>query len=60
MSRIPLLALVAALLLVMQIRAGFAANSYEDASKLFKQGNYARASWGLVVMTVSIFSSAPA
>jgi tetratricopeptide (TPR) repeat protein len=43
MSRIPLLALGAALLLVSQMQAGFAANSYEDASKLFKQGNYAGA-----------------
>jgi tetratricopeptide (TPR) repeat protein len=43
MSRIPLLALGAALLLVSQMQAGFAANSYEDAGKLFKQGNYAGA-----------------
>ena len=43
MSRIPLLALGAALLLASQMQAGFAANSYEDASKLFKQGNYAGA-----------------
>jgi tetratricopeptide (TPR) repeat protein len=43
MSRFPLLALGAALLLVSQMQAGFAANSYEDASKLFKQGNYAGA-----------------
>jgi len=43
MSRIPLLALGACLLLVLQMQAGFAANSYEDASKLFKQGNYAAA-----------------
>ncbi len=43
MSRIPLLALGAALLLVSQMQAGFAANSYEDASKLFKQGSYAEA-----------------
>ena len=43
MSRIPLLALGAALLLVSQMQGGFAANSYEDASKLFKQGNYAGA-----------------
>ena len=42
MSRIPLLALGAVLLLT-QIQAGLAANSYEDASKLFKQGNYAGA-----------------
>jgi Flp pilus assembly protein TadD len=37
------LALSAVLLLVVQMPAGFAANSYEDASKLFKQGNYAGA-----------------
>jgi tetratricopeptide (TPR) repeat protein len=43
MSRIPLLALGAVLLLVSQMQAGFAANTYEDASKLFKQGNYAGA-----------------
>jgi tetratricopeptide (TPR) repeat protein len=43
MSRIPLLALGAALLLVSQMHAGFAANSYDDASKLFKQRNYAEA-----------------
>ena len=43
MSRIPLLALGAALLLLSQMQAGIAANSYEDASKLFKQGNYAGA-----------------
>jgi len=43
MSRIPLLALVAALLLASQMHASFAANSYEDASKLFKQGSYAEA-----------------
>ncbi len=43
MNRIPLLALGAALLLMSQMQAGFAANSYEDASKLFKQGNYAGA-----------------
>jgi tetratricopeptide (TPR) repeat protein len=43
MSRLPLLALGLALLLASQIQAGFAANSYEDASKLFKQGNYAGA-----------------
>ena len=43
MSRIPLLALGIALLLVLQMQAGFAANSYEDASKLFKQGNFAAA-----------------
>ena len=43
MSRIPLLALGAALLLVSQMQAGFAANNFEDASKLFKQGSYAEA-----------------
>ena len=43
MSRIPLLALGAALLLVSQMQAVMAANSYEDASKQFKQGNYAEA-----------------
>jgi tetratricopeptide (TPR) repeat protein len=43
MTRIPLLALGATLLLVLQIPAGFAASSYEDASKSFKQGNYAEA-----------------
>jgi tetratricopeptide (TPR) repeat protein len=43
MSRIPLLALGAALLLVAQMHGGFAANSYEDASKSFKQGSYAEA-----------------
>ncbi len=43
MSRIHLLALVAALLLTSQMQAGLAANSYEDASKSFKQGNYADA-----------------
>lgn len=43
MSRIPLLALGAALLLVFQMRAGFAANEYEDASKLFRQGNHSSA-----------------
>jgi tetratricopeptide (TPR) repeat protein len=43
MSRISLLALGAVLLLVAQMQSGFAANSYEDASKLFKQGNYASA-----------------
>jgi len=40
MTRIPLLRLVATLLLISQMQLGFAANSYEDASKLFKQGNY--------------------
>ena len=43
MTRIPLLRLVATLLLISQMQLGFAANSYEDASKLFKQGNYAAA-----------------
>src|SRR5258708_8383027 len=43
MSRIPILALGAALLTMLQMQAGFAASSYEDASKLFKQGNYAEA-----------------
>src|SRR4029079_8059765 len=43
MSRIPLLALAGALLMVLQVQPVFAANSYEDASRLFKQGNYAGA-----------------
>ena len=43
MSRIPLLALGTVVLLLTQTQAGFAANSYDDASKLFKQGNYAGA-----------------
>ena len=43
MSRIPLLALGLALLLAVQMQAGFAASSYEDASKSFKQGNYPEA-----------------
>src|SRR5260221_2951239 len=43
MSRIPLLPLGTALLLVSQMNAGLAANSYDDASKLLKQGNYADA-----------------
>jgi tetratricopeptide (TPR) repeat protein len=43
MSRLPLLAMGLDLLLASQMQAGFAANSYEDASKLFKQGNYAGA-----------------
>lgn len=43
MSRLPLLVLGLALLLASQMPAVFAANSYEDASKLFKQGNYAGA-----------------
>ena len=43
MKPIALLKLVGALLLISQIQPGFAANSYEDASKLFKQGNYAAA-----------------
>ncbi len=37
------MALGAALLLVSQMQAGFAANSYEDASRLFKRGNYSAA-----------------
>lgn len=43
MSRIPLLALSVALLLVFQLRVGLAANEYEDASKLFRQGNHSGA-----------------
>ena len=43
MSRIPLLALSVALLLALQLRAGLAANEYEDASKLFRQGNHSGA-----------------
>ena len=43
MNRISLLALGAALLLASQIRPGIAANGYDDASKMFKQGNYAGA-----------------
>jgi len=43
MSRIPLLALVLAVLLASHQPPAFAAASYEDASKLFKQGNYAGA-----------------
>src|SRR6185295_14251665 len=43
MKPIALLKLVGALLLISQIQPGFAANSYEDASRLFKQGNYAGA-----------------
>jgi tetratricopeptide (TPR) repeat protein len=43
MSRISLLALGLTVLLASQMQAGFAASSYEDASKLFKQGNYAGA-----------------
>ncbi len=43
MNRIPLLALGTVLLLLSQMQAGFAANSFDDASKLFKQGNYAGA-----------------
>jgi tetratricopeptide (TPR) repeat protein len=43
MSRIQLLVRGIALLLALQIPSGFAANSYDDASKLFKQGNYAGA-----------------
>jgi tetratricopeptide (TPR) repeat protein len=43
MSRISFLTLGVVLLLLSQMQPGFAANSYEDASKLFKQGNYASA-----------------
>jgi len=43
MSRLPLLALVLAGLLASHRPLAFAAASYEDASKLFKQGNYAGA-----------------
>src|SRR5712672_2977354 len=43
MNRISLLALGAAFLLASQMRPGMAANGYDDASKLFKQGNYAGA-----------------
>jgi tetratricopeptide (TPR) repeat protein len=43
MNRIPLLALATALLMMSQIQPVVAANSYEDASRLFKQGNYAGA-----------------
>ena len=43
MSRNPLLALGTVVLLLSQMHAGFAANSFDDASKLFKQGNYAGA-----------------
>jgi tetratricopeptide (TPR) repeat protein len=43
MTRNRFLALGATLLLVLHFPAGFAANSYEDASKSFKQGNYAEA-----------------
>ena len=43
MTRIPLLALGTVVLLLSQMQAGFAANSFDDASKLFKQGNYAGA-----------------
>jgi len=43
MNRIPLLALATALLMGSQVQPVFAANSYEDASRLFKQGNYAGA-----------------
>jgi len=32
--------LAGTLLLISQLQLGYAANSYEDASKLFKQGNY--------------------
>ena len=40
MTRISLLMLVGILSLISQMQAGFAANGYEEASKLFKQGNY--------------------
>src|SRR3954462_1024507 len=40
MTRITLLMLAGTLLLISQLQLGYAANSYEDASKLFKQGNY--------------------
>src|SRR3954453_7712116 len=40
MTRITLLMLAGTLLLISQLQMGYAANSYEDASKLFKQGNY--------------------
>lgn len=43
MSRISFLTLGVVLLLLSQMQSGFAANSYEDASKLFRQGNYAGA-----------------
>jgi len=43
MNRIRLLALATALLMGSQVQPVFAANSYEDASRLFKQGNYAGA-----------------
>src|SRR3954467_4448170 len=40
MTRITLRMLAGTLLLISQLQLGYAANSYEDASKLFKQGNY--------------------
>src|SRR3954452_4024491 len=40
MTRITLLMLAGTLLLISQLQLGYAANSYEDASKLFQQGNY--------------------
>ncbi len=43
MSRIAVLKLGVALLLMSQLSGGYAASSYEDASKLFKQGNFAGA-----------------
>ncbi len=43
MSRIAVLRLGVALLLMSQLSGGFAASSYEDASKQFKQGNFAGA-----------------
>ena len=43
MRQISLLTLAIALLMAAPFQRGFAANSYEDASKLFKQGNYAAA-----------------
>ena len=43
MSRIPFLRLIAALTLIWQMHAGYAAGNYDDASKLFKQGNHAGA-----------------
>jgi tetratricopeptide (TPR) repeat protein len=43
MRRIQLLTLAIALLMMASIEGAIAATSYEDASKLFKQGNYAAA-----------------
>jgi Flp pilus assembly protein TadD len=43
MSRIPLLTLGILVLFFSQLQAVSAANGYEEASKLFKQGNYAAA-----------------